>query len=40
MELIRKAKVKEPEIWVLQKDYLTVDQDVKVSADTALAISE
>ena len=40
MELIRKAKVKESEIWVLQKDYLTVDQDVKVSADTALAISE
>ena len=40
MELIRKAKVKDAEIWVLQKDYLTVDQDVKVSADTALAISE
>lgn len=40
MELIKKAELKESEIWVLQKDYITVDQDVKVSADTALAISE
>ena len=40
MELIKKAQVDESEIWVLQRDYLTVEQDVKVSADTALAISE
>ena len=40
MELIRKAKIDDTEVWVLQRDYLTVEQDVKVSADTALAISE
>ena len=40
MELIRKAQVGDQETWVLQRDYLTVEQDVKVSADTALAISE
>ena len=40
MELIRKAQVGDRETWVLQRNYLTVEQDVKVSADTALAISE
>ena len=35
MELIKNA-----EVWVLQKNYLTVEQDLKISADTALAISE
>ena len=40
MELIKKAEAEDTEIWVLQKSYLTVEQDVKISADTALAISE
>lgn len=40
MELIRKAEVDDSDIWVLQRDYLTVEQEVKISADTALAASE
>ena len=40
MELIKKAEAENTEVWVLQKNYLTVEQDVKISADTALAISE
>jgi hypothetical protein len=40
MELISRADLGDSEVWVLQKDYLTVDQDLKISADTALAISE
>lgn len=40
MELISKAELGDSEIWVLQKNFLTVDQDLKISADTALAISE
>ncbi len=40
MELVKKAQVDDSDIWVLQRDYLTVEQDLKVSADTALAISE
>ena len=40
MELIKKTQIDDSEVWVLQRTYLTVEQDVKVSADTALAISE
>ena len=39
MELIKRLNLKSRNMG-LQKDYLTVDQDVKVSADTALVISE
>ena len=38
--LISKTIVGKKTIWVLDKNYITVDQDVKISADTALLISE
>ena len=40
MDLIKKAEIGKSDIWVLQRDYLTVEQEVKVTADTALAMSE
>jgi len=40
MDLISKSEIGEKEIWVLQRNYLTVEQEVKVSADTALSMAE
>tara|TARA_Y100001963_G_scaffold129009_1_gene183854 strand:+ start:1015 stop:1425 length:411 start_codon:yes stop_codon:yes gene_type:complete len=40
LELISKAECKGEDVWVLKRNYLTVEQEVKLTADTCLAISE
>ena len=40
MELISKAEVGKKEHWVLSRGFLTVEQDVKLSAETCLSISQ
>ena len=40
MGIVSKAKVKDQDVWVLKRNFLTVDQDVKLSADTCLSIAE
>ena len=40
MEIISKADLKGEEVWVLKRNFLTVEQEVKLTADTCLSISE
>jgi len=40
MELLSKSDLKGEEVWVLKRNFLTVEQEVKLSADTCLSISE
>lgn len=40
MGIASRAKIKDQDVWILKRNFLTVDQDVKLSADTCLSIAE
>jgi hypothetical protein len=40
IEMISKSDLKGEEVWVLKRNFLTLEQEVKLSADTCLSISE
>ena len=40
MDIVSQATVKDQKVWVLQRNFLTVDQTISLSADTCLSVAE